>query len=304
MRSSYYLGVSLYKGQIQLAEIDHGKTKTITALGERSTAIDFSRDGNFSSDHPQLFTFVNELEELIKENKVHSKTISFALPTEPLLMAVIPLDATLQGNELTSHLHWEFEQYYPNAPLKDFIISGYPVPGSKKNVKQAFLVGVRKGLVAFLKRAASELRLQVYLVDIDHFSAEKTLRHAHPELIKENIMLFGIRGGGMDASLVTQGEYTDYRSFSLEHPEDLKKCIVTYKQFLEQKNGAQPPAKIVLYGFDITPQLLSQIQKETGMATVAMDAKRNLTPSKKLYEPYLKESSRFAAAIGLALRTQ
>ena len=45
MRSSYYVGVSLYKGQIQLAELDHGKKTTVTALTERSTAIDFSHDG-------------------------------------------------------------------------------------------------------------------------------------------------------------------------------------------------------------------------------------------------------------------
>jgi len=304
MKSSYYIGVSLYKGQIQLAEIDHGKTKTITALGERSTAIDFTHDASFSADHPQLFTFVNELEELIKENKVHSKTISFALPTEPLLMTVIPLDASLQGNELTSHLQWEFGQFYPNAQVKDFIISGYPVPGPKKNFKEAFLVGVRKGLVAFLKRAASELRLEVHLVDIDHFSAEKTLRHAHPEILKENLLLFGLRGTGVDASLVTQGSYADYRGYSCEHPEDLRKSIAGYKHYLEEKNGAQAPTKIVLYGFDVSPQLNHQIQKETGLATSGLDAARNLTPSKKLYEPYLKESSRFAAAIGLALRTQ
>lgn len=304
MRSSYYVGVSFYKGQIQLAEIDHGRKKTVTALSERSTAIDFAHHGNFSPDHPQLYTFVYELEELLKANKVHSKTISFALPTEPLLITVIPVDATLQGNELTSHIHWEFEQYYPGVPLKEFVISAYPVPGPKKEVKQVFLVGVRRGIVGFLKRAASELRLDVHLIDIDHFSAEKTLRHSLPEVLKENIIFVGVRGGGLDVSLVSQGQYTDYRAFSLGHQDDLKKAILSYRQYIEEKDGIGSPNKIVLYGFDISPQTLSHIQRETGMTTVALDSVRNLTPSKKLYEEYLKDSSRFAAAIGLALRTQ
>jgi Tfp pilus assembly PilM family ATPase len=304
MRSSYYVGISLYKGQIQLAELDHGKKTTVTALTERSTAIDFSHDGNFSADHPQLFTFIYELEELLKENKVHSKMISFALPTEPVLINVIPVDAALQGNELNAHIQWEFEQYYPNVPVKDFMISAYPIPGPKKNVRSVFLVAVRRGLIAFLKRAASELRLQVHVIDIDHFSAEKTLRFCHPEVLKENVMLFGLRGKAIDASLVSQGQYTDYRGFCADVPDDLKKSVLTYTQHLEQKDGIHPPTKIVLYGFDITPHTISQIQKETGIATLALDSMRNLVPSKKLYAEYVKDSSRFAAAVGLALRTQ
>jgi Tfp pilus assembly PilM family ATPase len=304
MRSSYYVGVSLYKGQIQLAELDHGKKTTVTALTERSTAIDFSHDGKFSADHPQLFTFVYELEELLKENKVHSKTISFALPTEPILINVIPVDAALQGNDLNAHVQWEFEQYYPDVPVKDFLVSAYPIPGPKKNVRSVFLVAVRRGLIAFLKRAATELRLQVHVIDIDHFSAEKTLRFCHPEVLKENVMLFGLRGTAIDASLVSQGQYVDYRGFRSEGADDIKKSVLTYKQHLEQKDGIQPPAKIILYGFDISAKTVNQIQKETGIATLALDSMRNLVPSKKLYEAYVKDSSRFAAAVGLALRTQ
>jgi Tfp pilus assembly PilM family ATPase len=304
MRSSYYLGISFYKGQIQLAEIDHGKQKTVTALNERSSAVDLSRDVKFSADHPQLHTFIYELEEMIKENKVHSKIVSFALPTEPLLMSVIPLDASLQGPGLTSHLQWEFEQYYPNVPIKDYVVSAYPVPGPSKGVKQAFLVGVQRGTIAFLKRAAAELRLQVYLIDIDHFSVEKTLRHCHPEFLKDDILLIGVRGNGIDASMVSQGQYVDYRAFTVQHADDLKKAIAEYRQYLGHKDGIESFSKIVLYGFDVSAQTINQIQRETGISTMTLDAMNNLTPSKKLYEAYVKDCSRFSAALGLALRTQ
>ncbi|HTY38165.1 MAG TPA: pilus assembly protein PilM [Bacteroidota bacterium] len=304
MRSSYYVGVSLYKGQIQLAELDHGKKITVTALTERSTAVDFSQDSNFSADHPQLFTFVYELEELLKENKVHSKTVSFALPTEPILLNVIPVDPALQPNELSAHVQWEFTKYNPHHPVKDFLVSAYPIPGAKKDAKEVFLVGVRRGLIAFLKRAASELRLQVHVIDIDHFSAEKTLRHCHPEFSKENVLLFGLRGRSADASLVSHGQYVDYRGFCVKDTDDLVKSVLAYKEHLSQKDGAPAPTKLVLYGFDITPQTMNQIQKESGIATMALDSLRNLVPSKKLYEEYVNENSRFAAAVGLALRTQ
>jgi len=304
MRSSYYVGISFYKGQIQLAELDHGKKKTVTALNERSSAVDLSHDVKFSADHPQLHTFIYELEEMLKVNKVHSKTVSFALPTEPLLMSVIPLDSSLQGPGLASHLQWEFEQYYPDVPIKDYVVSAYPVPGSTKGVKQAFLVGVQRGTIAFLKRAAAELRLQVYLIDIDHFSVEKTLRHCHPEFMNDDIILIGVRGNGIDASMVSQGQYVDYRAYTMQQTDDLKNSIAEYRQYLEQKDGIEAFSKIVLYGFDVTAQMVSQIQRETGISTMALDAMRNLTPSKRIDEAFVSDSSRFSAAIGLALRTQ
>jgi Tfp pilus assembly PilM family ATPase len=304
MRSSYYLGISFYKGQIQLAELDHGKKTTVSVLSERSTAIDFTRDNNFSADHPQLFTFIYELEELIKQNKVHSKTISFALPTESLYIQVVPVDATLQGADLTSHLHWEFEQFFPNVPVKDFIVSSYPIPTADEKRKHVILVGVRRGLVAFLKRAATELRLQVHLVDVDHFSAEKTIRHCHPEILKETFLLLGARGDGLDASLIFRGNYVDYRGFAMKQSDDLKNNIIAYRQYLEEKIGSQPPTKALLYGYGISQETLQPLQRETGINPVLLDAVRNMTTSKHVYEEYIKDSSRFAAAVGLALRTQ
>jgi len=304
MRSSYYVGISFYKGQIQLAEIDHGKKKTVTVLTERTTAIDLTGDTNFSPDHPQLFTFVYELEEMMKQNKVHSKTISFALPTESLYIQVVPVDATLQGTDLTSHLHWEFEQFFPDVPVKDFIVSSYPIPVADEKRKHVILVGVRRGLVAFLKRAASELRLAVHLVDVDHFSVEKTIRHCHPEILKETFILLGARGDGLDASLIFRGNYVDYRGFAMKQSEDLKNSIISYRQYLEAKIGSQPPAKALLYGYGISQEMLQPLQREAGINPVLIDATRNLTISKHVYEEYVKENSRFAAAVGLALRTQ
>jgi Tfp pilus assembly PilM family ATPase len=103
---------------------------------------------------------------------------------------------------------------------------------------------------------------------------------------------------------VSQGQYVDYRAFTLEHPDDLKKSIVEYRQYVEEKDGIESVSKIVLYGYDITPQTMNEVQRETGISTATMNAMNNLEPSKKLFEGYVNDSSRFSAALGLALRTQ
>jgi hypothetical protein len=117
-------------------------------------------------------------------------------------------------------------------------------------------------------------------------------------------MLFGLRGRAIDASLVSHGQFEDYRGFRADGPDEIKESVLAYKQHLQQKEGIPAPTKVILYGFNIASQLIRQIQKESGIATFALDSVRNLVPSKKIFEPYMKESSRFAAAIGLALRIQ
>jgi Tfp pilus assembly PilM family ATPase len=90
----------------------------------------------------------------------------------------------------------------------------------------------------------------------------------------------------------------------VQHVDDLKNAIADYRQYLEQKESIESINKIVLYGYDVTAQTINHIQRETGISTMVLDAMNNLTPSKKLYDVYVKDNSRFSAAIGLALRTQ
>ena len=75
-----------------LAEVEHKKKKSIvTVLAERDTTMDFTRTGAaISADHPQLSMFVRELREMMKQHKVSTENISFALPPDPLFINIIP----------------------------------------------------------------------------------------------------------------------------------------------------------------------------------------------------------------------
>lgn len=303
MKSSRYIGISFFQGNLQLAEVEHGKKPTVLVLGERRTSLDFaSASTNLSADHPQLFTFVYELEDLMKGSKASSKQISFALPTDPLFINIIPVDATLKGPELSAGVQWELEQYYPDTPIKEFIVDSHPLPWGDKDMKQMFVVAVRRGMVAFFKKVTAELRLQMKLVDIDHFSTEKSLRLNYPEWQKEIIALFGVRNGRVDASYVLEGEMADYRSFVTASESDVPKAVTSYLKFLKQKDGVKSPGKILLHGAGVSKDIIPQIKRETNTETISLDALRHLSPSKKIQETFAKESSRFAAAIGLALR--
>lgn len=305
MKTSRYVGVSFLQGKIQLAEVEHGKKQIVTALAEYDTSMDFTQSGvNLSTDHPQLGTFVSELREILKQQKVLAEYISFALPPDPVFINIIPLDPELSGPELTRYLQWEVDQYFPQAGQKEFIIDSHKLPLENDNAQQTFMVAVHRGMAAFLQKVVASLKMKLNIIDIDQFSTEKTLITNYPEILDHDIVLFGLRHKGVDASLIHNGEMTDYRAFLYDGESNPTKSILEYLKYLKQKDNSTPAA-MLLHGIDVAQDLVVSLRAATGIRqTLALNAFRKVAAADTLYKPFVKESYRFAAAIGLALRAK
>ncbi|MFH0989026.1 MAG: hypothetical protein V1799_03310 [bacterium] len=305
MKTNIHIGLSFLQGNMQLAEIEHGKKETtLVALNEQPTSMDFGHASvTLSPDHPQLETFCDELKDFLKQAKVHSKLISFALPTDPMLISVLPVDAALSPADIKPHLQWELEQHFPNSPAKDYVIDHHPLPGADPATKSMFVVAVHRGIVGFLKNAVTKLKLQLHAIDIDQFSTERSIRFNYPELVKAKPLLIGAKYGRTDISLLVNGEAVEYRSFPRKADQDFKNSIQAFIQYVRDKGILETPTKLVVYGSEFSKDLLGQVQRETGVGVEISSSIRKLSLNKKLPEENLKESYRFAPAIGLALRT-
>jgi Tfp pilus assembly PilM family ATPase len=306
MKAISYIGVSFLTGKIQFAVVEHKRKKrTVTVLAERDTSIDFVQEGaNLSAVHPKLGTFVSELKSIITQQKVTSDIISFALPPDPMFINIIPLDPALKGKDLSQYLQWEMNQYFPAASPKEFIIGSDSLPLENKMAQQTFMVAIRRGIAAFLQKAVAGLKMNLNIIDIDQFSTEKTLITNYPEILDHEIVLFGLRKNGVDASLIHEGAMTDYRAFHYNGDSDPTKPIMEYLKYLQQKD-TDTPAAILLHGVDIAQNFVVSLRTTTGVKqTLAMNSLRKIRASDKLSKPFMKESYRFAAAIGLALRAK
>jgi len=304
MKSTRHLGISFCNGSIQLAEIEHGKKSVLTALAERETNIDMVQAGiHLSADHPQVATLVGELGDLLKRNRIASRQVSYALPADPVFINIIPLSTTLQGPALAEYLRWEIKQYYPESAQKDFIVDSHLLPSKDKTAKPGFIVGVHRGMVSFLQKVTSELRLQLQLIDVDHLSTEKTLSFNYPEVGGHNVALFCVRLTGVIASIVRDGEIIEYRAFKADTPDDVTKTVSAYLKHLKQLEGMEMPDALFLYGQSVPSDVVSQIRADTDIQTIVLNSLRKLPVAGKVYAQFTKESYRFAPAIGLGLRT-
>jgi Tfp pilus assembly PilM family ATPase len=215
---------------------------------------------------------------------------------------IIPVDPSLSKNELAHYLHWEVEQYFTEVSPKVFITDSHGLPIEKAGVQQTFMVSVRRGMVAFLQRVVAGLNMKLNIVDIDQFSTEKTLIVNYPEILQHDIVLFGVRDAGVDASLIHNGEMTDYRAFPYDGEQNPDAHILNYLKYLKQKNNSTPAA-LLLYGVEVTKDMIISLRKETGIKqTLPLDVFRKVRGADKLSTPLVREGYRFAAAIGLALR--
>ncbi|HLE33523.1 MAG TPA: hypothetical protein VJB38_13030 [Bacteroidota bacterium] len=304
MKSTRHLGVSFCNGSIQIAEVERGKKTSVTVLAEAPTSVDLVEAGiHLSADHPQVATLVGELGDLIKRNRVSTRSVSFALPAEPVFINIVPLAASLKGQPLNDYLQWELKQYFPEAGAKDFILDSHPLPSDSKDAAPGFMIGVRRGMVMFLQKATRDLKLDLQIIDIDHLCTEKTLSFNYPEISGHSVALFCLRMTGTIASVVHGGEVVDFQWYSGQSPAECSKTVGTYLKELKQIEGMSQPDAIFIYGLPVPPETVKQIRAETETQTIVINSLRKLPLAGKVYEQFTKESNRFAPAIGLGLRT-
>jgi Tfp pilus assembly PilM family ATPase len=303
MKTKRFLGVSFYDNRLQFVEVEVGKKPTVHALAEQDTTLDFSSDAvSLSAEHPKVSSLASEISALITRTNASAKDISFALPTRPSFITTMPVDPSLKDDELKEYLKWEVRQYFPDAGPKDFITDSYVLPSKQKDARLTFVVAVRRGMVAFLQKVASQLQLSLHIVDIDHFSTEKALIANYPEIKKEAVALIGVQHSGVDASIVKNHEMVDYRGYAGDPTSSLGTTIAQYLQYVKQKDEVGAIACIYLHGSHVPIDVLPTLSSETGVETVSLNAFHTLTAAESVDKALAAESHRFAAAIGVALR--
>jgi Tfp pilus assembly PilM family ATPase len=287
-----------------MAEVEAGKQPIVHALAEAATSVDVVAEAvHLVADHPNVAALVAELSDLMQQTHSSARRISFALPTQALFIATLPVDPSLKEKDLNEHLQWELQQYFPDAGPKDFITDAYVLPFKQNDARLIFLVAVRRGVVAFLQHVAAQLQVKLHIIDVDHFSTEKTLMANYPENKKTTVALIGVQRSVVDASLVRNHEMVNYRSYGVSSASSLGSTFADYLQYIKSSGETQSVKCLYLHGSQVPTDALTTLSTETGVEIVPMNALRKLTVAESVDTSLAAESHRFAAAIGVALRT-
>jgi Tfp pilus assembly PilM family ATPase len=298
--SERYLAFILESRHITAVEIAHSpKGKTLTAAGSFDSEIDFDSPEVFSEvgSSAREKTFVREIQAFMKRIAAGAHFFSFGLNTKMAMLQQVPVEASLTDEEFNVHLHWELQNYYPDAQPEQFVILPYALVGDDGVAgSNAMIISVRKSFVKFLKNVCQELHGQLHILDIDQFCAEGALLHNYPHLTSKRTAVIGVDEETLDAGLLVNGKNSDIRT--MRWSKDLN-VIDKYAR----EKGAEV---IYCHGRLVTQRLVDQLKNISPIDVELADPFRKvaLPATIKGVDEIKMRRQEYTAAVGLAVREE
>ncbi len=297
-----YLALILERSNVTAVELMHSaKGYALTAAGAFTSSLNFDDQEAFTKSGAiqRERTFAQELSVFLRRITSGSKMFSFGLNSRMVMMQTFPLDTELAPNETEQHAQWELSQYFPDAdPESYFITTQVLYSTEESHAANAVLVAVRKPFVNFLTNVCTHLHAMLHIVDVDHFGAENALLLNNPELHEKKVVFVGVDEDSFDASVLINGSPHDIRT--MERNSDMD--VAALMDFI----GENTPDAIFFHGRMVNETILTSVEQKSGIPVETVDPFKRvmLPPSIRNFEEISKNKQRYAAAIGLALRTE
>lgn len=298
-----HVAVSFHGSLARIAEVEHGKSPLVTALGETPVSINIAREhASLNGSHDSIATVAEELRLLFKVSKLSPGKLSFVLPTDAVFVNRVPADVTLPKADLKEQVAWEVSQFFSKETAGDMVTSLLAATAPSEGVAQAYIVGIRKGLIAYITQICAEMAMKRQKVDVAAFTIEKTVQRNFPELADRKAAAVEVSDGLFHFSILTNGEASNVHSFSGSTEPELKQAVREYFRMSKEEADGSAPAAVLFYGDPVTPDTCKTLGKETGAQVVPLNPFRRLAVARRVRKEYEAAGPGYAAAIGLALR--
>ncbi|MCX6137995.1 MAG: pilus assembly protein PilM [Ignavibacteriales bacterium] len=296
-----YIAIIIEHQNITAVEIAHSpKGFTLTAAGSFFFQLDFDDHALFeqpgATQRERLFA--HELSVFLKKIGSGSKHFSFALNSKMVMLQTIPVDSSLRENEIDQQAKWELNQYFLDSHPHSFSVNTQQLPRDPDALHVPTLVlAVRKSFVNFLTRVCAQSGTTLHIVDVDHFAAENAFLVNYPEEVTKRCMLIGADEESFDVSILVAGQAVNVSVVP-------RSSVADISQLVEYAAAAKPEA-IYFHGRIVTPELVEEVSTATGVKAEILNPFLKVALPKSLgnYAEIQREQQSYAAAVGLALRT-
>jgi Tfp pilus assembly PilM family ATPase len=290
------LGLSFCERRVQAAVITHeGESHTLLAIDEWPDTITTSgnNDGMGTED------FLETLQTFLRVNRVRPDKVSLALDSSRLFISTIPIEENTSRLERSEFIQWEITQYFPDAHPGEFITAVHPLTDNRiDRWIRALSVSARRSEVQPLQRALKRAGLDVFVIDVDHFSADTALKVNYPDASRKYLALAGIKESRVDISLIRQGVLEAYSYHSVSSNTEIVNTIAGLSREVSGLHS------VVTYGAYLDPDLLAHIRQGSSILVEALNPLRHVRVLESLFiaDHLSVPSYRFIPAIGVALR--
>jgi Tfp pilus assembly PilM family ATPase len=303
-RTNKFCAIQFCKTGIIAVEMAHrGGEFEIDSITEREGSENYSEAlfSKLNGDGQVAKNLENDLRSIRKAGEIDAPNISFCLDSRWVFIHSFPLDKDFSEAERADHISWELSNYLTDSKLDDYVTATatlLEMPALRAST--ILSASVKRELISLLRSVASRLKLEVIVIDVDHFGAEHTLRWNYPEIEQETVSLVGIKPDGIDMSIFQSGRPVSYRWRELRDG-------MPFPSLLRQASGRMSesralPKKCYIYGENENASTLFQSGQGDRPLVEVLDPVRNVSLPRQLRRLNRTTFHRYAPAIGLAMR--
>lgn len=303
------LGIGFSGNRIYFTEIS-GIKDSFKVENTESVKVDFNFEddlGKFKSSQKDLTNISSEIRTYLSKRNIDYTKAALTISSSQAFTLILPVDYSEGRQSINSKIYWELSNYYPEN-YNDFLINTYRLGNVLpcKNSDEFLVIAVTKNTVEFVKRIFKICSLELSVIDIDHFSAENSLRVNLGEKLKgKNIMLIGFKNGRIDYGFIENMKYKYYTHSKYYHETEFnlsltRKIRSLYSAFpLYNRLDS-----VVFYGDEIKDDTIEAVKKMNIAEVTVLNPFDNISSSDLLLKndnlrktPYI-----YSAACGVALR--
>jgi Tfp pilus assembly PilM family ATPase len=308
------LGISLIDDQLRIVE---GRKSLNEFQIAQITQGRVRQPFNFEvfSDKSAARRFAEDITRLYETQNFEVKSASFSLDSRMVLIKKLPFDKDLSENQLEEHMNWEVRQFII-SPIEDYILDfenlGFSANGRMGDM---LVVAVRKKVIEFLKEVFKHSNLELKVIDVDLFSAQRALQlnydYGNTERIglidiEENILHILILEGknyyfSQDIPMSANKRFQDSEDESLARSisKELRRIILDH----HLGKSVEDLDEIFLYGEALEDRLLEELQNTHDVRINKANPFKKIkliSQAKEMVEQLRNE--RFMISVGAALR--
>lgn len=311
--STGILGISLVDDQLRMVE---GKKSFNEFQISQVTQGRVRQPFTFEvfSDKNTARRFAEDITRLYETQDFQVKRAAFSLDSRMVLVKKFPIDKNLTGNKLQEHIFWEVHQF-AISPIEEYIIDFEQLnSNSSESLGYMLVVVVRKTIVQFLKEIFKHTSLQLKVVDVDIFSAQRALQinydYGHRDRIglidvEEKKIHFSILEG--ENYFLSQDVIFPVNSSHLHEEESVTRLISKELRriILDHQLGkrVEDLDEIFLYGEAVEDSILEGLQNTHDIRIDRANPFRRIKLVSQAKDAVAKtRTERFMISVGAALR--
>jgi Tfp pilus assembly PilM family ATPase len=313
--SAGILGISLIEDQLRIVE---GRKEAdefqVTRVAHGRVRHVFNLEA--FADKKMSRRFAEDINRLYETQDFDASHAAFSLDSGMVLIKKIPVDNQLSDSAMGDQIGWEVGQF-TIADADEYIVDYEEILSQSSNgsAKDMLVVVVRKKIVEYLRQVFSHTDLQLKVVDVDLFSAQRALQLNYDYNQSERIGLIDVEDKKAHFSILSGRSYHLSQEVAFpannhesENKDETAARIISkeLKRIVMDEQigkGVEDLSEIYLYGEAVEDKVLEELQDSYNVSiNRANPFKKVKMGSQVADEINATRPERFMISVGAALR--